>query len=110
MMKIFALLLSISLFFSVMGCVGKNNPWLNSDEYDTVAQKLKSTQRAVIRYQQAEDAALRDGDEEGAAAYRTARESLLAELPEIEDRYKTLEAEKLERLKNQQDNFKNRQE
>lgn len=109
-MKTFSLIFLLVLLFSMIGCAGKNNPWLNQDEHSKVAQKLKSTKRAIIRYQQAEDVSIRDGDEESAAAYRKARERLIEELPELQQRYETLETERQEYLKMQQDNFMNRDE
>jgi len=110
MMKIFSIILSVVLLFSMIGCAGKSNPWLNQDEHSVAAQKLKSTKRAIVRYQQAENAAVRDGDEESAAAYRKARENLLEELPALQQRYDALEAERQAFLEKQQENFMNRDE
>jgi hypothetical protein len=106
-MKAFSVIVSLFLIFSVIGCAGARTSLINHDELSKVSRKLISTKRAVVRYQQAEEAALREDDEESAAVYRKARESALEELPELQQRYDTLEAERQEYLKRQQDNFMN---
>jgi len=95
------------LMFAFTGCTGKANPWLNEDDYYQVKQKIQFNKKAIIRYQQAENSAMQDGDKESASAYRKAKENIIEEMPVLEQRYQVLETERQERLKNQQEHFMN---
>ncbi len=111
MMRKFVLCLVLAIMIvAAAGCAGKTNPWLNEDEFYQLELKLRFNKKAIIRYQQAENAAAQDGDAESAKAYREAKEGLEAEMPKLEERFAVLEAERQERLKNQKEQFMNHDE
>lgn len=61
------------------GCSARINHWEDTDPKVLLAEKVKHSKYAYLRYAEAEEEAKRDGNPQAAERYRQAKEKALAE-------------------------------
>ncbi|MFU2209373.1 hypothetical protein [Solidesulfovibrio sp. C21] len=59
------------------GCSARQNHWQDTDQRVLLAEKLKHSKYAYLRYAEAEEEAKRDGNPQAAERYRQAKEEAL---------------------------------
>lgn len=60
------------------GCSARNNHWQDTDPKVLLAEKVKHSKYAYLRYAEAEEEAKREGNAQAAERYRQAKEEALA--------------------------------
>jgi|GEM_PF-2346509 len=61
------------------GCSARQNHWQDTDQKILLAEKLKHSKYAYLRYAEAEEEAKRDGNAQAAERYRQAKEEALTD-------------------------------
>lgn len=74
------------------GCSARNNHWQDTDPKVLLAEKVKHSKYAYLRYAEAEEEAKREGNAQAAERYRQAKEEALADYNRTEQELASYQA------------------
>ncbi len=94
--------LALFLLGPGLGCSPRQNPWLTPSQGEALAEKVKTSQNAFLRLQDAEAEARQDGNAVAAERYRVAKEAAYQEYVRDEQALRQYEADRSRRASQDQ--------